>query len=58
MVKNNNSIGYIYALTMGSESQIGDNSLRIEYMSFSDLLNMGYQYIGYIGMSYCMPSTD
>ena len=39
--KNNNSVGYIYALTMGSESQIGDNSLRIEYMSFSDLLNMG-----------------
>ena len=54
--KNNNSVGYIYALTMGTESQIGDNSLRIEYMSFSDLLNMGYQYIAYIGMSYCMPS--
>jgi hypothetical protein len=50
--------GYIYALTMGSEDESAskNNALRIEYMSFDDLLNKGYQYIAYIGMSYQFPT--
>ena len=59
MVKDNkNGSGYIYALSMGTEDHSIDklNALRVEYISFKDLIIRGYHHIDYIGMSYDKPN--
>tara|TARA_R100001244_G_C5090872_1_gene116349 strand:+ start:36 stop:536 length:501 start_codon:yes stop_codon:yes gene_type:complete len=63
MVKNmvkdtKNDSGYIYALSMGSEDHSIEklNALRVEYITFKDLLIRGYHHIDYIGMSYDKPN--
>ena len=54
-----NGEGYIYALSMGTEDHSMDklNALRLEYVSFEDLLKRGYNHIVYIGMSYDLPNV-